>query len=82
MNRMFMVRVQFIKEQEATNMPRLRRSTLTHSAAYTRRATNPSIDWLEALFDRIGLNYGETYLERMIGNDLICFWHRSKVPKS
>jgi hypothetical protein len=32
MNRMFMVRVQFIKEQEATNMPRLRRSTLTHSA--------------------------------------------------
>ena len=34
MNRMFMVRVQFIKEQEATNMPRLRRSTLTHSPAY------------------------------------------------
>ena len=26
MNRMFMVRVQFIKEQEATKMPRLRRS--------------------------------------------------------
>jgi hypothetical protein len=47
MNRMFMVRVQFIKEQEATNMPRLRRSTLTHSAAYTRWATHPSIDWRE-----------------------------------